>query len=130
LLLQRARARNESELVLRAHAILLGLADAGQIAAQGRKIGEYLLALEFALGPSMMVSIVGAEDDVRTQALHKVAYEVYLPQAFVEVARPDKSHYPYTGLPTAYFCSDDACSEPIADPAALPAALLAFAKAE
>jgi uncharacterized protein YyaL (SSP411 family) len=130
LLLQRARARDEDELAQRARAILLDLADAQGMAAQGRKIGDYLLALEYALGPSMMISIVGHADDVRTVALHRAAYDAYLPQAFVQVEAPEVSHYPYAGVPTAYFCSDNACSEPIADPAILPAALQGFAKAQ
>lgn len=108
---------------------LTTLADVRRVAARGRQVGEYLLALEQLSDPYVMFSVVGPADDPATRALFDAAWRAYLPQGIVAFSPPETSRYPYRGRPAVYLCSDNACSSPVFAPDLLPAALAAFVSA-
>ncbi|HEX5657782.1 MAG TPA: DUF255 domain-containing protein [Polyangiales bacterium] len=124
LLTQRAHIEDDAELTTVARRTLTAISD--QVAARGRMIGTYLLALEQVDGPYVMFSIVGHADDPAVRALQQAAYRAYVPQGIVAFNEPEHSRYPYPGKAALYLCSDNACSSPVSDPAQLPAALAAF----
>ncbi len=126
LLLRRAH-RNAAEADRsRALAILRALSDQARMRDQGRMIGDYLLALEEALGPYVMFSVVGNLADARTRALANAAHALYAPNALLNVATPERSRYPYPGRPAVYLCSENACSAPVTEASDLAAALQGF----
>lgn len=108
---------------------LTELADARGVAARGRQVGEYLLALEQLSDPYVMFSVVGLPDDPGTRALFDAAWRAYLPQGIVAFSPPETSRYPYRGRPAVYLCSDNACSSPVFTADLLAAALAAFVSA-
>jgi uncharacterized protein YyaL (SSP411 family) len=99
---------------------------------------HFLTALQFRLTPTVTVVVAGPEDHPDTRLLLQAGRESWLPFGFVlhagdgqtgarlertvpvlrEKAQPNRQ-------PTAYLCSDNVCREPIADPAALRAAIRA-----
>lgn len=95
----------------------------------GRKVGEYLMALEELEAPYVLVSVVGPDDE-RTRALRAAAFRLAHPNRLVELGRPGESRYPYPGAPAAYLCNAEACSVPVSDPSELPAAAERFLSAE
>ncbi len=99
------------------------LAAVGQtrtIKKEGRIIGRLLLGLEAVLMPTVDVTIVGAADDPRTEALHRAALHLPEPRAVVERSLPGE-RYPDIGKPAVYLCTETACSSPISDPQHLSA---------
>lgn len=128
LLLRRAQRSHDERYRELALGILRALSDPARMAEQGRMIGDYLFALETALAPEVMFSVVGPLEDERTRRLAQVARSLYAPNAVVDLSAPEGSHYPYPGEPTVYLCSSTACSSPISDPALLESALSSFVK--
>ena len=92
----------------------------------GRKVGELVLALARATEPYVLVSVVGPENDPRTDLVHRAALRTWAPGRMVERAGPRASRYPYPGEPAAYLCSADACSLPVLDGGDLPQAVERF----
>lgn len=92
----------------------------------GRMIGEYLLALEALEATQLVLSVVGPADDARTRALFEAARAVPDPRCLVELGRPGASRYPYPGEPAVFLCSNEACSMPVTEPAALAAQARGF----
>lgn len=90
------------------------------IEAAGRRGGDYLLALEELLGPYVLLSIVGPDDEA-TRALHAAAFALPLPQRLVELDRPGEGRYPFPGQPAVFLCNESACSMPVSDPSELTA---------
>lgn len=88
------------------------------IEGAGRRVGDYLLALEELLGPYVLLSIVGPEDE-RTAALHQASFALELPQRLVELDRPGEGRYPYPGRPAVFLCNESACSMPVTEPGRL-----------
>jgi uncharacterized protein YyaL (SSP411 family) len=117
-LVRLAHLTNDDAYLASARGALVAVSDRAYVASFGRKVGEYLLALEELEGPHVIVSIVG-EDDERTEALHRAALGWYHPPRIVELGRPGASRYPYPGEPAVYLCTATACSRPIYDPARL-----------
>jgi uncharacterized protein YyaL (SSP411 family) len=126
LILRRARLEHDARLDEVAQRTLRSASDPGAIARQGRKVGDLLLALEEATSDYVMFSVVGPATDARTRALWQAAAHAYAPHALLRVDEPGLALYPYPGEPALYLCSASACSAPVSDPAALPAALAAF----
>jgi uncharacterized protein YyaL (SSP411 family) len=108
---------------------LTALSDASRVAARGRQVGEYLLALEQLEDPYVMFSVVGPPDDPATRSLFDAAWRTHIPQGIVAFSPPDTSRYPYRGRPAVYLCSDNACSSPVYAPNDLPKALKTFVAA-
>lgn len=113
-LVRLAHLTSDDELRSEARRALIAVSDRAYVRSFGRKVGEYLLALEELEGPHVIVSIVG-EDDERTAALHRAALGWYHPPRIVELGRPGASRYPYPGEPAAYLCTESACSRPVYD---------------
>jgi len=128
-LLTMSHVEDEPEHRVVAERALTALADVGRVAARGRQVGDYLLALEQLSAPYVMFSVVGLPDDPGTRVLFDAAQRAYLPQGIVAFSPPETSRYPYRGRPAVYLCSDNACSSPVFAADALPAALAAFVSA-
>ncbi|MET0287328.1 MAG: DUF255 domain-containing protein [Polyangiales bacterium] len=130
ILLARSHSQDDAGLAKVARRALEALSDPARVAARGRLVAPYLLALEQLDGPYVMFSIVGHADDPGVRALHQAAYRAYLPHGIVAFSEPEHSRYPYPGKAALYLCSDNACSSPLHDAASLPAALRAFLQDE
>ncbi|HEY6881695.1 MAG TPA: hypothetical protein VI299_26895, partial [Polyangiales bacterium] len=126
LLLARGHIDDEPRFTALAEGALHALSSPDRVQNQGRQIGDYALALEQRVGPYVMFSVVGEPNDPATRALLAAAFRAYVPNGIVSVSGPQESRYPYPGHAVIYLCSDDACSSPIRDAAALPAALASF----
>ncbi|MFK7998975.1 MAG: DUF255 domain-containing protein [Polyangiales bacterium] len=96
---------------------------------EGRRIGDFLMALEEHQAPYVLVSVVGP-DDAATEALHAAGVALRLPNRIVEIGRPGTSRYPFPGESSAYLCNAYACSRPVSDAARLGAAAREFLAAE
>lgn len=99
--------------------------DEATLRARGRQVGELALALAERAQPYAILSVVGPEDDPRTEALHHAALTLEGPR-LVELGRPGASRYPYPGAPAAYLCNADACSVPVEEPERLAEAFARF----
>jgi uncharacterized protein YyaL (SSP411 family) len=83
----------------------------------------FLSGLDFALGPSHEVVIVGDLDDAGTQELLRALNSVYLPNSVV-IHKPPESNviaeyanslHQIEGKATAYVCSNFVCELPTSD---------------
>lgn len=88
------------------------------IEGAGRRVGHYLLALEELLGPYVLLSIVGPDDET-TAALHAASFALPLPHRLVELDRPGEGRYPFPGQPAVFLCNESACSMPVSEPGQL-----------
>ena len=120
-------ARLSGDDAYREHAVsaLQAVSGARSLRRLGRKVGEYVMALEELAAPYVLVSVVGP-DDATTRALHGAAFRLSAPNRLVELGRPGQSRYPFPGEPAAYLCNAEACSVPVSDPDALAAAAVRF----
>ena len=93
---------------------------------------QWLVAMDFALGPVDEIAIVGDPADPAVARLVDAAYRGYRPRQVVAVA-PDpaasavpllQGRFALRGRPTAFVCRNFACRQPVTEPEAL-AALLA-----
>lgn len=82
--------------------------------AEGRIIGNYLLAVEEALMPTVDVTVVGAADSSATDDLFADALRLADPRFVIERSVPGE-RYPDVGAPAIYMCTASACSPPIKD---------------
>ncbi len=112
--------REQAERALRAL-----LADPARVTAQGRIVGEALLALEeLALDPVSIV-VVGPPGDPAADELLQAARRLHLPRGVV-LRLPPGERYPDLGRAAAFLCGGGVCSAPVEQPDALPGALEAF----
>ena len=109
----------------RARVTLRAVGDTRALRRLGRRVGEWLLAVEELRAPYVLVSVVGPEGSA-TEALHRAALALPLPNGLVELARPGASRYPFPGEPAAYLCNAEACSLPVTEPGALGDAAARF----
>ncbi len=93
---------------------------------------QWLVAMDWRVGPVDEVAIVGDPADERTRRLLEVARRGWRPRQVVAVG-PDpresgvpllEGRFALNGSPTAFVCRDFACRQPVTEPEAL-AALLA-----
>ncbi|HWB73765.1 MAG TPA: DUF255 domain-containing protein [Nannocystaceae bacterium] len=92
---------------------LAALGDPKVIAAEGRIVGTYLLAIEEATMPTVDITVVGdLGDGGTTRALFEAALGFAEPRAILEVSAPGV-RYPDIGKPAVYLCTETACSSPI-----------------
>jgi hypothetical protein len=117
-LLRLSRLTSDRALRDDAAAALRAVSDPSYVREHGRKIGDYLLALEELEAGYAILSVVGP-DVAATRALHEAALRYPHPLRIVELAQPGRSRYPYPGEPAIYLCTEDACSMPISEPSAL-----------
>ncbi len=111
--------RTETPYRTAAERALASIGQAETIGEEGRIVGKYLLALESVLMSTVDVTVVGAPDDAKTQALHRAALRYPEPRAVVEGSLPGE-RYPDIGKPAVYLCTETACSSPITDESRLP----------
>jgi len=87
--------------------------------------GQWLQALDLAVGPVQQIAVVGETTDARTQALLEEVWRVYRPRAVVAVAESNETNIAppgllrerplVSGLPTAYVCQSFNCKLPVTD---------------
>jgi len=110
----------------------IGRAFSRQIEHSPWAFTQYLSALDFLLGPTQEIFIVGRPARSDTTAMLRALRETFSPNktlAFIPSdadTHPLKELIPHTAamtgihdMATAYVCSDHACREPITDPAHL-----------
>lgn len=107
----------------------LDIGNVASVRQEGRRIGDYLMALEEHQAPYVLVSVVGP-DDAPTSALHLAGVALRIPNRLVELGRPGASRYPFPGEPSAYLCNAYACSRPVSEAARLEAAAHEFLAAD
>ena len=116
--------RREAEELLRGMASVMTYAPLG--------FGQWLCALDLAVGPLLEVAILGEPSAAGTQALMDVLRERWRPCSLWAVsAYPPPEDAPplvrerplVQGRPTAYVCRDFVCREPVTSPGALRQAL-------
>ena len=100
---------------------------ASQVRSHPDGFAMMLSALDYDVGPSYEVVIVGPPDDAGTQALVDAVFGPYLPNKVVVLRPPDddaieqvisyvSEHRMIDGQPTAYVCEQFACKMPTTDP--------------
>ncbi len=95
-----------------------------------------LCALDFYLGPSVQIAILGEQGDSRTRELLKTIWTRFIPNKIITARAPSKTSVEVEnvipllqgktlqdGAPTVYVCRNYACQAPITDVAALEQAL-------
>jgi len=128
-LLRLGSAAARPELTERADA--LGRAFAGTITRYPSGHTMFLSALDYGIGPSIELVIVGEEDGEDTRALLKAARGRFLPNKVVLLRPPGEAsdilalvpwiehHVQVDGRATAYVCRDHECRLPVTDADAL-----------
>jgi uncharacterized protein YyaL (SSP411 family) len=115
-----------------AERMLRGLREA--LAQHPSAFGNYLCALDFALGPVQQIALVGEPDAEDTRALVRTIFGRYLPNKVVALRAPSDAQAeqaialladrpPKDGRATAYVCQHYTCQLPVTDPEALAAQL-------
>jgi hypothetical protein len=93
---------------------LRAVGDPPRIHAEGRFVGDFLLALEEAAAPIVRFTVV-ARDGPEASALFAAALRAYDPLKVLEVEEPGRT-YPDPGRPAVFVCDDAACSAPLVAP--------------
>jgi hypothetical protein len=96
--------------------------------------GRLLEALDFHLGRTVELAIIGVPSDPQTRRFLEVIRERFLPNRLVAVAPPDNGlaiplladRRALDGKATAYLCEGFVCQAPTTDPAQLARQLEAF----
>jgi hypothetical protein len=136
-LLRLARLTGNTDLEQRADEV--GRAFAQVVAKQPTGFTAMLLALDFAVGPSLEVVIAGDPDADDTQAMLSALRSVYLPNKVVLLRPEDNSPItrlsPFTeaqeaveGKATAYVCHHFVCEQPTTDIEQMLALVMSNAK--
>ncbi len=124
-LLRLGRMTGESAYEDKANALLNSFS--GDIAGAPSAHAQALLALDFAIGPSLEIVLVGEKEAEDTQTMVDALHEQFIPNKVVLLRPPgDESEIiklaPFTeaqvaigGKPTAYVCRNFSCSLPTAD---------------
>ncbi len=79
----------------------------------------FLLGLDFALGPSYSVIVVGESGWDSTLNMLNLLWKHYVPNLVVSVRTPEKAGFGYEALDgkaTAYVCRNQMCMPPTNDP--------------
>ncbi|MCA9697290.1 MAG: hypothetical protein KC431_07180, partial [Myxococcales bacterium] len=97
---------------------VLAVGSPAQIESRGKVVAGLLIALELLMARRLDVTVVGGDDDPRTEALWRAALALGEPRAAFEKSLPGV-RYPDTGKPAVYLCTDRSCSRPLSDPATL-----------
>ena len=127
-LLKLAQLTGDADGARRATSVLAGHRDA--FARYPTAFGELLGALDFAVGPTREVTLVGARPATDTRALLAEVYARYQPNRIVIGRAPDDAESPAlsplfegreqrAGRATAYVCEGYTCGPPATTPAEL-----------
>lgn len=109
----------------RARRAVFSVSAPATVRAEGRYIGDLVLATEALLDPAVEFTVVGSPDDPAAEALYEAALAVYEPRKVLQF--DDRGKYPKHDTARLYVCTDAACSSPIERPADVAAAGQAFA---
>jgi uncharacterized protein YyaL (SSP411 family) len=131
-LLRLAAITGEADDQRRATSVLSALRDA--MARHPTAFGELLGALDFYLGPTVEVTVIGAPGSEDTRALVRNVYGRFRPTALILGRAPDdrgtmalsplfEGREPREGRATAYVCVGYTCSPPATEPAELASLL-------
>jgi uncharacterized protein YyaL (SSP411 family) len=85
---------------------------------------KWLCEIDFALGPSMQLALMGDPQEPAFQALAGVAFQTYTPRAVIAGGIPSQAQEPellksrttIDGQPTAYLCQNFTCQLPTTAP--------------
>jgi len=114
----------------------LAQAFAGQIANGPTAYTQLMSALEFGVGPSYEVIIIGEEGAADTEAMLAALRRLYVPNKVVLLRGPEDdaplvelvdytaNYYAIDGKATAYVCQDYICEFPTNDPEAMVGLLI------
>jgi hypothetical protein len=121
-------ARMTGRVDLEEKAAAIGRAFSGQIRQVPSGYTQFLVAVDFALGPSYEVVLVGPSDREETHEMMHALRSHFLPNRVIlfrpseekspgidRVAEFVKTHVPLKGKPTAYVCRGNACEAPTTD---------------
>jgi hypothetical protein len=117
-LLRLARLTNESSYEEVASEIIKAFSVAVRRAPQAHTF--LLSALDFALGPTFNVVLVGDLEEQGTQELLSTLHKQFLPNLMVSLRQPSQAGLGYErieGKTTAYVCRDQTCMPPTNSPA-------------
>jgi len=109
-----SRRTGDAALAAAAERALRAVGDPAAVRAQGRFVGDFLLALEEAAAPVVHFTVVG-RGGADASALFAAALRTYDPLKVIEIEEPGQS-YPDPGHPAVFVCDDTACSAPLAAP--------------
>jgi uncharacterized protein YyaL (SSP411 family) len=125
-LLQLARLTGETALEEKADLLMRAFSDS--VDAYPSAHTQLLQALDFMIGPSQEVVIVGGSDENETQEMMKVLHRNFLPHQMAHFVPDDdqrkqlgkmapfvKEMAPLDGKATAYVCRQYACQAPVTD---------------
>ncbi|HEY43462.1 MAG TPA: thioredoxin domain-containing protein [Anaerolineae bacterium] len=93
-------------------------------AASPTAFAGWLLNMDFSLGPTLQLALLGPPSDKRMDELARVASQQYLPRLVVAAGEPGTPYAPsllegramVNGLPTAYLCQGFTCKLPTNSP--------------
>lgn len=108
----------------RARRAVFSVSAPATVRAEGRYIGDLVLAAEALLDPAVQFTVVGDPGDPAAEALYAAALAVYEPRKVVHFDTRGK--YPKRDSATLYVCTDAACSSPIETPDDVAEAAAAF----
>jgi len=100
----------------------------GQAGQAPEAFPQFLIALDFRLGPSQEIVIAGDPGDPQTRRMIRAVHEKFLPRAVLALHPEDasaaqvealvpflKEQRPLGGKPTAYICQNYVCNLPTTD---------------
>jgi uncharacterized protein YyaL (SSP411 family) len=131
-LLKLAAITGDADDQRRAESVLSALRDA--MARHPTAFGELLGDLDFSLGPTVEITVIGAPGTEDTRALVREVYRRFRPTSLILGRAPDdrdsmalsplfEGREPRENRPTAYVCVGYTCSPPTTEPADLASLL-------
>lgn len=102
-----------------AESALLAFVDRDLLAAEGREVADYVLAVDELLRPGPHFVLVSEGPAAEIAAFRAAALAVHFPGRTISHAVPGTT-YQSLGRPALYVCFPDFCSAPLTDPATLP----------
>lgn len=110
---------------LEEQAVETGKAFSGKISRSPSNFSQALIGLQFAVGETVEIVVVGEKTDPETSAMLKYIHSVYKPgkvvlikdaanaEALAKLAPFTQDQNPVGGKPTVYICRNFACEKPI-----------------
>lgn len=115
----------DASLLERGRNAVLAVSAPATVRAEGRYLGDLVLAAEAVLDPGVVFTVSGEPGDPAAEALHAAALKVYEPRKILLFDAAGK--YPKRDTAALYVCTEAACSSPIERPEDVATAARAFA---
>ncbi len=138
-LLRLGKITGEAQMEQRAQELLEAFAS--EVSSHPAAHTQFLIALDFLLGPCQQIVIAGDRHDERTRAMISTVRKAFLPRAVLILREDDRtgdtwraplaesdSAPPARERPVVYICEEYACQRPITDQDTLSAAILDLAQ--